>query len=276
MKRFLLCLCLVFAGLAVFGQSVENFVRDKYPRPTPPHLVNDFAHVLTPEQVAALEAKLLDYADSTTSQIAIITVPTLEDLPPEEVALEFLRQWGVGIKDKNNGVVMLAAINDRKIRIEVGYGLEGSIPDITTKNIIESDIIPAFKAGNYYRGFDNATSSLFKAAAGEYKAPEGYTSRNTGYSGGNDSGRGGRSAIPVILAIIVFFVVSGMCGGGRGGGFMSRRGYRGFGGGGFFFPGSFGGGGGGFGGGGFGGGGGGGFGGFGGGSGGGGGASGSW
>ncbi|RYY64093.1 MAG: TPM domain-containing protein [Chitinophagaceae bacterium] len=275
MKKFLLSLSLLLAVLFGFGQSVEKFVREQYPRPTPPHLVNDFANVLSPEQKAALESKLLDYADSTTTQIAIITVPTIGDLPREEVALEFLRQWGVGQQGKDNGIVFLASINDRKLRIEVGYGLEGSVPDITTKNIIETDVIPAFKAGNYYRGFDNATTSLFKAAAGEYKAPDGYSSREPadgGYSGGQS--RGSNRLLTIIIFVVVLVLFSGLCGGGGGGGYMSRRGYRGFGGGGMFFPGSFGGGGGG----GFGGfgGGGGGFGGFGGGSGGGGGASGDW
>ncbi|RYY38826.1 MAG: TPM domain-containing protein [Chitinophagaceae bacterium] len=275
MKKFLLSLALLLAVLLGFGQSVEKFVREKYPPQTPPRLVNDFAAILTPDQKAALEEKLLRYADSTTSQIAIITVPSLDDLPEEEVALEFLRQWGVGIKGKDNGIVLLASMNDRKIRIEVGYGLEGAIPDITAKNIIENDIIPAFRSGNYYRGFDDASTSLFKAATGEYKAPEGYSSReqgDPGYSGGHDRGR--TSIFSIIFGIIVIIVISRMCGGGGGGGYMSRRGYRGTGGG-FFFPGSFGGGGGGgFGG--FGGGGGGGFGGFGGGGGGGGGASGGW
>jgi len=259
-------LLLAFLGLFAQG-SVERFVRDKYPRPVPPRLVNDFAQVLTPEQKSALEEKLLRYADSTTTQIAIITVPSLQDLPVEEVALEFLRQWAVGQKEKDNGVVLLAAIEDKAIRIETGYGMEGAVPDITAKSIITNDIVPAFREANYFRGFDNATSSLFKAAAGEYKAPQGYSARERGSRGG------GIGIGKIILIIIVLAFLFGRGGGGRGGGFMSRRGYRGFGGGPIIFPGGFGGGGFGGEGGGFGGGG---FGGFGGGSGGGGGASGNW
>jgi uncharacterized protein len=279
MKKILLILCLLLCAGISFGQSVEKFVRDQYPRSTPPHLVNDFAHVLTPEQAQALEAKLLEYADSTTTQIAVITVPSLNDLDESEVALEFLRQWGIGIKGKDNGVVILAATQDHKIRIETGYGLEGAVPDITAKTIIEHDIVPAFRQNNFYRGFDAATNSIILAAAGEYKAPEGYTARNSG----NGYSRKGRSFNPfsIILIVIIIIVFSGICGGGggRGGGYMSRRGYRGglgssiLGG---MIGGALGGGFGGGGGGGFGGGGGGGFGGFGGGSGGGGGASGSW
>jgi uncharacterized protein len=266
MRKLTLFIALIFS-LTAFGQSINNVVPK---RPVPPHLVNDFAGVLTPEQEHSLEEKLLDYADSTTTQIAMVTMNTLDDYPIEDVALEILRQWGVGMKGKNNGIVILAAITDRDVWISTGYGMEGSVPDITAKSIIDNDILPAFREGNYYRGFDMATSSIFKAAAGEYQAPEGYTSRNKGGSSG------GISIGKIILAfIILMFLLNRMGGGGKGGGYMSRRGYGRRGGGGFIFlPGGFGGGsGGGFGGGGFGGGG---FGGFGGGGGGGGGAGGSW
>ncbi|MCU7552718.1 TPM domain-containing protein [Chitinophagaceae bacterium LB-8] len=239
------------------------------PRPTPPRLVNDFANILTPEQEQSLEQKLVAYDDSTSTQIAVVTIETLQDYPIEDVALQILRQWGVGGKEKDNGAVILVAMKDKKIRIETGYGLEGAVPDITARQIIESDIAPNFRNENYYRAFDAATTSIMKAAAGEYQAPEGYGKRK-GSGGGISFGK-------IILAFIILMVIMGMFGGGnRGGGFMSRRGYRRFGGP-VIFPGSFGGGGWSGGGGGWsGGGGGGGFGGFGGGGGGGGGASGGW
>ena len=236
-------------------------------RPNPPHLVNDLANVLTPEQEQALENKLVAYDDSTSTQIVLVTIKSLSDYPIEDVALQILRRWGVGNKEKDNGIVVLASIDDRKIRIETGYGMEGAVPDAISRNIIENDIVPNFKVENYYRGFDNATTSIMEAAAGEYKAPAGYADRGR-------KGKGGISLGKIIIGFVIIWIIMGLFGGGggRGGGFMSRRGYRGFGGGPVFFPGSFGGGsrGGGFGGGG------GGFGGFGGGGGGGGGASGSW
>jgi uncharacterized protein len=272
MKKLLFLIGL-FVSLFASAQSVENFVKTKIPKPNPPRLVNDLANVMTADQRAALEQKLVAYDDSTSNQIAIVTIESLNDLPIEDVTLQELRQWGVGGQaSKDNGIVILAAIADRKIWISTGYGMEGSVPDITAKNIIETDIVPNFKAGNYYRGFDAATSSIFKAAAGEYTAPEGYTDR------GNDGGGGGGgiSLTRIIIGFFILMIILKMFGGGGGGGgFMSRRGYRGFGGGPVIFPGGFGGGGFGGGGGGFGGGGGG-FGGFGGGSGGGGGAGGSW
>ncbi len=266
MKRLVLFIIL-FSSLGVFGQSTQEFVRKSLPVSTPPRLVNDRADVLSPAQEQALEQKLVAYDDSTSVQIAVITIPTIGDLEISEVTLEVLRQWGVGGQaGKDNGVVLLAAINDRKIWIATGYGLEGAVPDITAKNIIENDIVPHFREqteGNYYRGFDDATNSIIKAAAGEYQAPAGY--RQTRSRGGFSIGR-----IIVGLFVLMFILNMFGGGGGRGGGFMSRRGYRSFGGP-IFIPGGFGGGGGG----GFGGGGGG-FGGFGGGSGGGGGAGGSW
>jgi uncharacterized protein len=268
MKKLLL-LIFFFSPFFCFGQ-LEDVVPA---RPNPPKLVNDLANVLTPEQVQHLEAKLVRYDDSTSNQIVIITIPTTGDYAIEDYALGILRKWGVGSKKNNNGIVILASIQDRKIRIETGYGLEGAIPDITANTIIQNDIVPNFRTGNYFRGFEEATNSVMEAARGEYTAPAGYRDR------GNQNPRG-ISFGKLLIGFIILWVLLGMFGrgggGGRGGGFMSRRGYRRFGAPFIFFPGGFGGGGGGgFGGGGFGGGGGG-FGGFGGGGGGGGGASGSW
>jgi uncharacterized protein len=227
------------------------------PRPSPPKLVNDLADVLSPEQEAALERKLVAYDDSTSNQVVVLTVKTLNDYPVEEYALKVLRDWGVGNKQTNNGVVILAAIDDRKLRIEVGYGLEGAIPDITAGQIISNDIAPAFRNQNYYEGLDAATTSIIQAAAGEYKAPDNY----------GDRGQKKRFPVGFIIVMVILIVIfAGRNRGGGGGGFLSRRGF-----GPIIFPGggwSGGGGGGGFGGGGFGG--------FGGGGGGGGGASGGW
>ncbi len=265
--KYLALPIILLISFVSFSQGIDKVVP---PKPNPPRLVNDFANVLTPVQEQALEAKLVAYDDSTSVQIAVITIQSTGDYEISEVALETLRRWGVGGQaGKDNGVVLLAAVGDRKVWISTGYGLEGAVPDITAKNIIETDILPHFREqseGNYYRGFDEATTSIIRAVAGEYQAPAGYR---------KSSGRGGIGISRIVIAFIVLLFVLNMFGGGggRGGGFMSRRGYRGFGGP-VFLPGGFGGGG--FGGGGGGGFGGGGFGGFGGGSGGGGGAGGSW
>lgn len=230
-------------------------------KPNPPRLVYDKAGVLNAEQEKLLEDYLIAFDDSTSNQIAIVLIKTLDGGSIEEVAVETYRAWGIGTSTNNNGVLILAAIDDRKIKIEVGYGLEGAIPDAIAGSIIRNDIAPRFREGDYYHGLVKAVENLAKAAAGEYRQPR--ERKNDGV--------GGKSLITfiIIMIIIIFLIGRSGRGGKGGGGMMSRRGYSGLGGP-VFFPGSFGGGS--FGGGGFGGG----FGGFGGGSSGGGGASGSW
>ncbi|PWT75087.1 MAG: methanol dehydrogenase [Bacteroidetes bacterium] len=264
MKKLTWILIGLLAYSIGFTQTIDQIASRP---PNPPRLVNDFAQVMTPDQISSLERKLVDYDDSTSTQIAVVTVKTVGDIPIEDAALKILRGWRVGNKRTNNGIVILAAIQDRRVFIATGYGMEGVVPDIIAKQIIDNEITPNFRDGNFYRGFAQGADAIIKAAAGEYKAPEGYNRRGQhGPSSGN------------ILGVIIFFVVIliliGRSGGGKGGGMMSRTGFlpwmmmgmmMGRGRGGF--------GGGGYGGGGFGGGG---FGGFGGGSGGGGGAGGSW
>src|SRR6202035_5907970 len=130
MKKLLLSL-FIFSFLVSNGQNIPA-------APNPPRLVNDFAHAMTADQVATLESKLVAYDDSTSIQIAVVTVPTTGDYAIEDYALKILRDWGVGNKKTNNGVVILAAIKDHKIFIATGSGMEGSIPDITAKEIVDN------------------------------------------------------------------------------------------------------------------------------------------
>ncbi|MEO6820781.1 MAG: TPM domain-containing protein [Ginsengibacter sp.] len=265
MKKYFLLL-LLFIGLQpVFAQNIE-------PKPNPPMAVNDFANMLEPFQKQALEQKIRAYNDSTSSAIVIITIPDLQGYDIAEISLKYLRDWGIGMKDKNNGIVILVSKAERKARIETGYGMEGVVPDVMAKEIIDERMIPFFKQADYYRGFDNAVDAIIQAAAGEYKADP--------KSKGDGSAGGGSMFFIVIIVVVLIALMSGK-GGGGGGSYMSRKGSKSFGALPWFLlgnllGGSGGRGGGGFGGGGFGGGGGGGFGGFGGGSGGGGGASGGW
>jgi uncharacterized protein len=181
-------------------------------KPNPATLVTDMAGVLTPEQKQALENKLVAIDDSSSNQIAVVIIPSLDGYPKEEYATKLFREWGIGNKKTNNGVLLLIAINDRQIRIEVGYGLEGAIPDITALNIIDNDIKPAFKAGNYYEGIDQATNNIAKAAVGEYKVAKAKKSKSKSSGGWF-----------VIVLIIIFVILrSGRGGGGSnigGGGF---------------------------------------------------------
>ena len=222
---------------------------------------------LTQEEQAQLEKKLEDFANQTSNQIVIVIVDDLKGLEPFDFALSILRNWKVGQAKMNNGIVIVVkptgGKGQRKSTISVGYGLEGAIPDITAKQIVDNEMNPNFAEGKVYDGFDKATDVLMALAKGEY---------NSDQYGKKHISKGFRFPkgiiIPLIFIIIIIIARASKGGGGGSGGMSMGTG---------FFLGSmmgrgFGGGGGGFGGGGASGG----FGGFGGGSGGGGGASGSW
>ena len=87
-----------------------------------------------------------------------------------QVSLKYLRDWGIGTKEKNNGVVILVSKAERQARIETGYGMEGVLPDILAKQIIDDKLVPSFKQDDYYGGFNNTVDAIIQAAAGEYKA----------------------------------------------------------------------------------------------------------
>lgn len=187
---------------------------------------------------------------------------------PSSVAL--FKKWKIGNKGKDNGVLILAAINDRKLNITTGYGMEGSLPDAVTGRIRREEMNPFFKEGKYFEGFSRASDKIIAATKGEYTADDDY--RNRGRHG---KGIGGGTILLIIAIVYLIIWFLSRRGGGGGGGYISRRGSNW--GGGWIGGGGFGGsswGGGGWGGGSSGGGGG--FGGFGGGDTGGGGSSGSW
>ena len=253
-------LLLLLALLTSLGTAAQTLP----PRPNPPRLVNDLAHLLQPAEAEALENKLVAYNDSTSSQIAIVTVANLDGDDIADYGQKLYEAWGIGRKGKNNGILILVAQQEHQARIQTGYGLEGAVPDALAKRIISNTLVPAFRQNQYYAGLDKGTDELIALAKGEYQADPA-DARSQGQSDG--SGSGFPFWVIVLVLVVVFTMLRNRGGGG---------GNRGFGGGLIppiiFGGGGFGGGGGGFGGGG----GGGGFGGFGGGSSGGGGASGSW
>jgi len=210
MKRLLVAIALLSSVFAT--AQVEKIIPS---RPVPPRLVNDFTHTLTQEQAQALEQKLVAYDDSTSSQIAVVIINSLSGYDVSEYSLALGRAWGVGGKQFNNGIVILVAKEDHKLRIEVGYGLEGAIPDVTAKSIIDNDLTPNFRKEDYYRGLDDATDDIIKAAAGEYKAPANYGRKGKGFPFG-----------PILLIFIILVIFFSRRGGrGGGGGMVSRRGY---------------------------------------------------
>lgn len=253
-KRILALAALLLALVAGTAQNLPDPMK-------PRRLVNDFAGILSDGQRAALEKKLADFARTSSTQITVVTVDSLQGLAVHDYATRLGEKWGVGQKGKDNGVVLLVkpktAREKGQAAISVGYGLEGVIPDITASRIVRDEMIPAFQRNDYYAGIDRAAGILADLAAGEYTADE-YESQ----------GNGAILAVGIIIALVILSLLFRRRGGGS-----YTPGHSSGGGGFFIFPmgggggfGSFSGGSGSFGG----------FGGFGGGSFGGGGASGDW
>ena len=130
-------------------------------------LFTDAAGLLSKEREREIEQKLRQYQTETSNEIAVVIMNSLENYPIENAALEIGRKWEVG-SVKNNGILMLIVYEDRQIRIEVGYGLEGVVPDIVAKGIIDTDITPSFRAGDYAGGISGALEALQKHIGREY------------------------------------------------------------------------------------------------------------
>lgn len=225
------------------------------PRPNPPKLVNDFAGVLNRAEANDLERRLVAYSDSTSTQMAIVIENSLEGDDVFEYSFRLAEAWGIGTAGNDNGLLIYISIEDRKLFIHVGPGLQGVITDAMTNSVIESVIKPNFRDQKYYNGLFRATNALQQMAVGEFK--------NTNPRGGKRS-TGFPIEILLFLGALIFIVWVNQRGNNDddddGGGYYrggrydyNRRNRRG--GGWIFFPGSFGGGGsggfGGFGGGGF-------------------------
>jgi uncharacterized protein len=154
-------------------------------RPNPNRLVNNlsvaFPNFLSQQEEKQLEQQLQNFSLETSNQICIVIVDDLNGLDDASFAVEILNKWGVGQKDKNNGVVILVKptgnSGERRLFISVGYGLEGAITDIQTKRIRENEIVPYFKQQQFYQGLEAGCQALMLAAKGEYnEKTEGKTS----------------------------------------------------------------------------------------------------
>lgn len=167
-NRVLAFVVLILSVTTLFAQIPE--------RPVPPRLVNDFAGVFTPEQVDTLELRLLDLSDSTTNQIAVVTVNDIGDYDAATFTYEIFAKWGVGVKGKDNGVVMMikpkTAESGGKVHITTGYGLEGAIPDAIAHTIVNKVMIPNFIKEDYYAAVSQALDELIPLASGEFTADD--------------------------------------------------------------------------------------------------------
>ena len=185
--------------------------------PKPATMVTDYTNTLSPADREQLENKLVAFNNATTTQIAVVLIKSTGQYEINDYAVQLGRAWGVGQKDKNNGIVVLVAKDDRKVSIQIGYGVEGAVPDITANAIIKNDITPRFKAGDYYGGLDSATTDLIKYTKGEYTAPKKDNADN------NDDAGGG-IFIVIIIVIVVLIIVFRSRGGGGGGQIYGGRG----------------------------------------------------
>ena len=192
--------------------TAHSFAQDIPTKPNPPRLVNDFVMKLSSSELQTLEQKLRGYADSTSTQITVVIVKTTGDSDPYDYAMKIAKDWGVGQKDKNNGLVLLWATETRKLRIVTGRGMEATVTDAVSKRIINTILKPYFQAGQFYQGLDQATSEIMKRASGEFEAE----------ASSADDG----SIIPlliIILVVVIFLIIAAKRGGGGG-----RNGGRGF------------------------------------------------
>lgn len=159
MKRLFSIAVVLFSFVQVWAQDIDSLISKGAPT-----LVTDPQHILSIDEKKKLQSKLVKFNKQTSTQIAVVLIKTLDGRKIEEVSLELFNTWGIGQKELNNGLLILAAITDRKVRIEVGTGLEAAIPNDTAARIISDDIVPSFRASKYYEGLNKATNSLMRLA----------------------------------------------------------------------------------------------------------------
>jgi len=191
-----------FSILLLLAFSLPLIAQDIPDRPSPPKLVNDFTGTLAPEQVVSLERKLVAFNDSTSTQIAVVLVKSLNGYDKADYTYRLAEKWGVGQKGKNNGVVLLVKPKTPGEKGEAfitsGYGLEDAIPDAVCKRIVDNEMIPRFTAGDYYGGISAATSVIIDLAKGRYTADQ-YTKKH-------DAGPIGL-IVPIFILIVVLFAI---------------------------------------------------------------------
>lgn len=198
LKKLLNC-CILLMGFS----AISGFLRaQNLPEMgNPPRLVNDFAHMLSQDESTRLESKLVLFDDSTTNQIAIVTVDSLGGYDVSDFTIKLFQKWKIGTAKKDNGVLVLVSKRDRKTWITTGRGLEGPIPDAICKRIVDLDIIPKFKQGKYFEGLDLATTELMQRAKGEFHDPRAQTNVQ--------SDPGALFFIILIIIIMIFLFTRG-------------------------------------------------------------------
>ena len=154
------------ALLIFFIGSVNAWAAPEFPKLT--GRVVDNANLLSPTQIKQLTELLQAHENATTNQVVIVTLPTLKNYSIDDYGYQLGRHWGIGQKDKNNGVLLIVVPSERKVRIEVGYGLEGTLTDALSSNIIQAVILPEFKKKQMDVGIIKGTNAILAALGGQY------------------------------------------------------------------------------------------------------------
>ncbi len=188
-------LYITFTAILIFGQ-------DQYPKLT--KYATDFTNTLSQKELSYLNTDLKNFDDTTSNQVVFLMISSLDNYPIEMYTYEVAARNKIGTKENNNGVLLFVAKNDRKMRIEVGYGLEGALPDALASSIIRNEIAPYFRKNNYYGGVKAGLDAIKAATVGEYTREKRQDEE--------DDGRG----FPIIY-IIIFIIIS-LLSGRRGGG----------------------------------------------------------
>lgn len=208
----ILILTFLMAGLGLLAQSPYEVVDKKY-KPEK-RLVHDFGQILSDAERNDLERKLVAYNDSTSTQIVIVTFKNLEGYPIELLGNEIGERWGVGQKEHHNGIVIVVSDQDRKVTLRGGYGIQAKMPPTIEKLIIDREMIPSFREGNYYVGLDLAIRAIQQQLAGQYVAdPK------------SDDDLSGWVIFALVVIFVLFFILAASSdGNGGGGGFRGSRG----------------------------------------------------
>jgi uncharacterized protein len=135
-------------------------------------IVTDFTGTLDDNQKSGLERKLVAFNDSTSTQIAVVMMHSTGNYEIADYSVQLFNQWKIGQQEKNNGILILVSLDDHKVWITTGYGIEGVLPDALCRRIVERDIVPAFRRGEFYTGLDDATTSIMSIVKGEFTADQ--------------------------------------------------------------------------------------------------------
>ena len=162
---------------------------------TPDGYVNDYTNTLTHEQTSALESKIAAFEQESTNEIGVVIIDSLQGDYIEHFAVKLFEEWGIGKERKDNGVLILVAMSDRQMRIEVGYGLEGSLTDVEANWIVQNVMVPNFKENRYYEGIDQSVDKIIEITKGEFEVPE------------DESTNSSISLLSIVLLIILIVII---------------------------------------------------------------------